>query len=555
MLSGKSWLLLLSTIALAQDVTFRSSLQEVVVPVVVRDSSGRPVGGLKVEDFQLFDRGKRQTIASFTALGNRPVPPGGSGEPVSAGAGSTAVTGAGSSAIRVPLGERSVAYVFDDLNTGFVEFARTREGALHYFEAGLPAEEMAAIYSFSGRTSLSFTTDRDKLKEAVSKLRVSRTPMHGDADPCPSVSYYLADFIVRRNDSRALEAVTRQTMDCAGQKHDEAQQIAKGAAEREVLIGDQDIRLWAATLRRVIRLLQERPAPRVLVLASSGLYSQTPKGMKAIADTVDLAAHAGVTIGTLQARGIDTMAQADSSRSSAPTALERGYYSDSVHAEENTLADLANATGGRYLGHNNDLAAGFAQLSAPPEYSYVLGFSPSALKPDGGYHELKVRLPGHGTVSLEARPGYYAPMAPKKGWAEDAIAEEVDDAVQAGDETSGIPVDAVVQTSREGKADARLSVLAEIHVKPLTLEKVNGRNHGVLMVATVIFDQDGGYVVGNRNTVNLMLRDQSLTGKEDPAVNVQSNFQVRPGSYMVRVVVCDQSSGNLSSRNVRVVVR
>lgn len=543
--------MLVCTLALAQDATFRTGVKEVLVPVVVRDSSGRPVGGLKAADFELFDRGKRQAISSFSALAGGGVRAAGAGKAESAaGAPETGAFATRAAAAR----ERSVAYVFDDVNTGFAEFARTRAAAQRYFEGRLPEGEVAAVYSFSGRTSLAFTTDRDKLENAVSRLRVSLTPGHGEANPCPYVSYYLADFIVRHDDARALEAVTQQTMDCAKLSHDVAQRVAQGAARREILIGDQDIRLWAATLRRVVRLLQERPAPRMLVLASSGLYSQTPLGIKAIAETLDLAARAGVTISTLNARGVYVPAQADASRSSAPSALERGYYSDSAYAEENTMADLANGTGGAYFRHNNDLAAGFAQLSAPPEYSYVLGFSPSPLKPDGGFHALKVRLPGRGNISVEARPGYYAPKG-AKGRAEDLVAEEIDDAVEARDEATGIPVDAAVQTIRAGKADARLSVLAKVHVRPLEFHKVEGRNHDVLTVVAVAFDQDGGYVVGNRNTINLMLRDESLEGTEDPAINVQSNFEVRPGSYLVRIVVCEQGGGDLSSRNVRVVVR
>jgi VWFA-related protein len=554
MFSGKSWAVLLCTMALAQDATFRTGVKEVLVPVVVRDSAGRPVGGLKAEDFQLFDRGRRQTISSFSALADiGSVSPNGSTEAAGTAADSTEPREPGAVSAKPAARERSVAYVFDDVNTGFVEFARTRAAALRYFQAGLPSEERAAICSFSGRTSQPFTTDRQKLEDAVSKLRVSLTPGHGDANPCPYVSYYLADLIVRHDDKRALEAATQQTADCMHAPAD-AQQLALETAQREILIGDQDIRMWAAGLRRVIRLLQERPAPRVLVLASSGLYSQTPLGIKAIADTLDLAARAGVTISTLHARGVYTMAQADAMRQTYPSSLEQGYYRDSAYAEENTLADLANGTGGTYFRHNNDLAAGFAQLSAPPQYSYLLGFSPSPLKPDGGFHALKVRLPSRGGVSVEARPGYYAPKSPK-GRAEDLVAEEIDDAVQSRDEPTGIPLDAAVQTVRAGKADARLSVLAKVHVRPLQFQKVEGRNHDVLTVVAVVFDQDGGYVVGNRNTINLMLRDETLAGKEDPAVNVQSNFEVRPGSYLVRVVVCDRGGGDLSSRNVRVVVR
>jgi len=50
------------------DVTFRTGVKVVLVPVVVRDSGGHPVGGLKADDFQVFDKRKRQTITSFTAV-------------------------------------------------------------------------------------------------------------------------------------------------------------------------------------------------------------------------------------------------------------------------------------------------------------------------------------------------------------------------------------------------------------------------------------------------------------------------------------------------------
>lgn len=74
------------------------------------------------------------------------------------------------------------------------------------------------------------------------------------------------------------------------------------------------------------------------------------------------------------------------------------------------------------------------------------------------------------------------------------------------------------------------------------------------MVA-VVFDGDGGYVTGGRNTVNLMLPNERLTAKEDPAANVQSNFQVQPGNYRVRVVVCESANGAVSTRNIAVLVR
>jgi len=48
--------------------TFQSKVNLVLVPVVVRDKNGRPVANLTKDDFQLFDKGQRQAIGSFSAI-------------------------------------------------------------------------------------------------------------------------------------------------------------------------------------------------------------------------------------------------------------------------------------------------------------------------------------------------------------------------------------------------------------------------------------------------------------------------------------------------------
>jgi VWFA-related protein len=554
------WTGLIGCAALAQvtggDATFRTGVQEVLVPVVVRDSSGRPVGGLKAADFRIFDKGKPQTIGSFRAVGpSRPEALRGAVEGLISGAAGSVKPSRPTIGSTKPVEqERSVVYVFDDLNTRFADFGRMREAAERHFHAGL-AGEVAAIRTFSGRISLPFTSDSAKLADTVKSLRVSLSVGHGEANPCPSVTFYLADYIVRLNDARALEAATQQTMDCAHLDHGDAQWMAESAAKREIFLGEQDIRVWVTTLRSAIRLLQERPAPRVLVLASSGFYAETPNGVKAIADTLDLAARASVTINALQARGIYVDAAADASRSRAPSALEQLYYRKSSISEEGALEDLAKGAGGDYFHNHNDLTKGFGDMAAPPDYSYILGFSPAALKLDGSFHALKIRVANRGSVRIEARPGYYAPHASTKAGAEAALTEEIDDAVIGRDERTDIPVDVSAEAVRSGTAPVRLSVAAKIHLKPVRYEQLAGRNHAMLTVVAVVFERDGGYVTGSRHTVNLMLPNERLTATEDPAANIQSNFQVQPGNYRVRVVVCESGDGAVSTRNIAVLVR
>ena len=46
---------------------------------------------------------------------------------------------------------------------------------------------------------------------------------------------------------------------------------------------------------------------------------------------------------------------------------------------------------------------------APPEYSYLLAFSPQNLKFDGHFHNLKVTVKGPQKLNIQSRKGYYAP--------------------------------------------------------------------------------------------------------------------------------------------------
>ena len=55
---------------------------------------------------------------------------------------------------------------------------------------------------------------------------------------------------------------------------------------------------------------------------------------------------------------------------------------------------------------SNDLDEGFRRTAYPPEYIYVLRFSPQKL--DGKFHKLKVTFSGPEKLSMQAREGYYA---------------------------------------------------------------------------------------------------------------------------------------------------
>ncbi len=63
-------------------------------------------------------------------------------------------------------------------------------------------------------------------------------------------------------------------------------------------------------------------------------------------------------------------------------------------ADADVLSELAYATGGTFVQNSNDFEGGLRRLATPPEYSYLLAFSPQNLKFDGRFHNLKVTVKG-----------------------------------------------------------------------------------------------------------------------------------------------------------------
>jgi VWFA-related protein len=547
----------------ARAATFQAKVDLVLVPVVVRDTHRRPIGNLTKDDFQLFDNGKPQTIASFSTVertkGTRENDKDTTAAPMADSGQAGSVGGKDSR-------ERYFVYLFDDVNIRFADMANVRAAALSHFQNNFAAGDHASIYSTSGKTSLEFTTDRERLEGTVSKLRWGQAAGSGGMQ-CPDVSYYIADLVVIKADSQALSGLIKYTLECAHVVNPGlAKQIALAAATRELIIGARNTQLALSTLRRAIRRLSGMPGQRVIVLASPGFFAQTPEAIKATAEVLELAAKYDVIINGLSVRGVilaeeeeDVTRRVLVSRrvppgASSPEQVWIRDRRDSARADGDVMNDLAEGTGGVFFHDNNNLRVGFEQVATAPEFSYVLGFSPTELMADGTFHSLRVRLQNEKGASVEARRGYYA-FKPDPKTSQSSTAE-LEDEIFSRDEKSDLPV--VVQTGYSKPKDAnvvKVLVTAKIDVTSLPHKDVGGRSLDSFDVATTIFDQEGGYVTGTAETVTFS-SPATAPSREDPAVTLHWEFpEIKAGSYLVRLVIREPGSKALTTINRTLMVR
>ena len=526
--------------------TFKVNVNLVLVRVVVRDSHGNAVGNLHQEDFELFDNRKPQVIKHFAM--EQP------------GSHTPAVPQEQPKSPDNPNGPlpppiaptHYVAYVFDDVHVIFGDLAHVRDAALRHL-ATLTPTDRAAIFTTSGLGNLDFTDDRDQLRQALNRLTPHPIARSTGTSDCPDVPLYLADLIVNKRDPTAFEVATYDALHCAYQDQQRflsvAAQLAESTAQGVLQAGEHESRLSLTVLNDVVRRIGVMPGQRTILLLSPGFL--TPELEYEYDEIGERALRSQVIISALNARGLYApmpLGDASSSQRISPVTQNQRmlYETAAATADEDVLAALTYETGGVLFHNNNDFDEGFRRIAAAPEYSYVLGFSPQNLKLDGKFHSLKVTVKNPSKLDIQARKGYYAPKHVADPTEE--AKQEIEEALFSQEELHDLPVDLHTQFFKSSDLEAKLAVLVHVDVKRMHFHKAEGRNQGNLTVVSGLFDRNGKFITGNQKIIDMHLKDDTLANKLGNGITVKSSFDVKPGSYLVRLVVRD-AEGELSAAN------
>jgi VWFA-related protein len=555
-------------------VPLESRVNLVPVRVVVHDSTGRAVDSLHKEDFQIKQDGQLQFITHFStemagstdnqvARGEAiPLPTDAASATVTASApdasGKPAVAPPG--ALTMPT--RFVALLFDDVHLDVGDLARTRIAAMRFIETTVRPNERLAIYTISGQHQVDFTDDRSAIRASITSLMASPV---GAYDPktqqdCLQMSYYQADLIETKGDQQAAAAALSDAVACeatvpglnAQQQAAQASALVSSTAQMAIQAGYTNSQYAVRRLQEVVRRVSALPGQRSIVLVSPGFLMSTLE--YEVSEIIDKANRANIYINTLDARGLYTVDPiGDVTRRSSPhldnatMALDLQYRTEEQRVQSDVLSDLAYSTGGFYFRNNNDLDAGFRMTAAEPEVSYLLAFVPANLKNDGKFHALSVKLTTKEKYTVQARRGYFAP---KRGVTPEQLAkQDIEDALFSQEEQQSVPIQLHLQYYKSDAQNAKLSVLTHVDLNHVGFEKSQGRNWDDLTIVAGLFDRNGNFITGEEKTLELRLKDATLQRLDQTGVTVKTNFDVKPGGYLVRLVVRDSKAAQLSARN------
>jgi VWFA-related protein len=279
--------------------TFKLRVNLVQVHVIVRSNGGKPVDGLRKEDFQLYDNGKLQPISTFAVetVQSRK-------ERTAAAEKTQQDEDAGSTSATLP--ERFVALRFDDVHLKMEDALSTRVAAGKFLDAMAPGDRVG-IFTTSGQLTQDFTSDKEVLKRKLIGL-MPRGMLNNSTTECPNVSFYAADQLEREgipslpNEPAPVEfqIFLQETAVCMPGIDPFPPTVM--TIRRVLNIGETENRDAYRQLESVVRVLSAKPGARILLFASPGFPLATLNSEAA--QLVEHANRANIVINAIDARGL-----------------------------------------------------------------------------------------------------------------------------------------------------------------------------------------------------------------------------------------------------------
>ncbi len=544
--------------------TFKAKVKVVLVDVVVTDRNNHPITGLQRNNFEIFENGERQPIASFEDhRGESPAP-----VPPRAPLPAHFYTNAPS----VPPTDSINILLLDALNTHSEDQATVRREMISYLKSIDPGPRLA-IFTLGSRLQMveGFSSDPRTLLEALNHKKWGGQPQ--------------ASTLLRSDAEDTGEQKMLQAMADEHGSNDAIQALQRFLDEVK---GTEQVSRTSMTLRALRQLAQYLsgfPGRKNLIWFSGSFPSIVFSSTQDLADdrglgiefkkTTNLLAATQIAVYPVAAQGVETQPLFQASQLPPNVVAPPGVpvsqratqgTNDQLNRESltrnfNTEAadEIASNTGGKAFYNTNGLKEALAETIALGSHYYSLSYSPNDKKMLGRYRHIQVRM-SEGHYILAYRRGYFE---------EDERHSKSDSPEQAGDPLqrlllrglpdstqitftlgvlrSNVQPEAATQPAGDNKALraplTRFSADFIIPIDSLGFEMTNdGVRHGSLELALVAYDHNGNPLNWLFRSIKTSLKPEVYPAVEKNGAQFHQEIDIPAGENYLRAGIYDLQS-------------
>lgn len=525
----------------AQETTFTSNANLVIIDANVRDRSGKVIPNLQKSDFTVFEDGKPQTISVFefqklegdTLLPAVPAvkPVATSPVPVPKNTNPAAPTTAAAKPIIRYQDRRLVAMLFDFSTMGIPEQSRIQEAALKFLREQMKPADIVAIMSASTgplKIVQDFTDDKDRLEEVVKSFQI------GAASELAGVAGNGGDDTTGEDTGTAFNA-----------------------DETEFNIFNTDKQL--ATLESAAKMLAPFPEKKALLYFSSGISKSGFDNQASLLAAVNAAKRSNVAFYPIDARGlVATAPSGDASKgasraTSSLTGSQMQSQRDSFNDSQETLSTLAIDTGGKLFVDDNDLALGMEKARDDIGSYYILGYYSTNPKMDGKYRRVEVKLNKDIQAKIDYRTGYFGEKTFAKFTAADKE-NQLQEALMLGDPLTDLSLTGELDYFRLARDRYFIPFSVKIPGAEIALAKSKGSAQTEFDFIGQVRGEHSKMVSVVRDGIKIKLADKTAAQLTARAIEYDTGFTLPPGKYTFKFLARENETGKMGTYETKFTI-
>ncbi len=541
--------------AASRGSTVKTSVDEVLLDLIVRDKKGKPVTDLKPEDITVADNGAKQTLTSFRLV-----------------SGSEALTSSGAKTTLDPLRQiRLVTLAFEAM-TEADQRKLARTAAIDLIKGDQGTNVLYAVVVINTQLFVlqQFTNDKAALTKAIERATGGLSGS-GFASESNTILAELKRNLGGQNGADQqgnLLAAASQTASQPVNNGADALQAKLASVMLDMLrmdaaVASQGARLTLSALRALVDGQRSIPGRKSVVYFTWGMYL-TPELDVPFHSLMSTANRDNVTFYSVDTRGVMTSAQNagargqlnGAARASATTmtktsgAVTRDEVMASDNAEvsaranvQESIRDLAESTGGFLIGDSNDLRVPLRHVNEEISSYYEVSFNPGIQNYDGSFRKIAVNANRKDLV-IHARNGYFALPPEARAAGLQSFEVPLLKILSDGTNSEAVKFRAGVILQQPYNEGTAVSVLMEVPLHELQ-PKTDTASHTLDLhcsLATLVKDAKG-------EVVHKLTRDRSFQVTPDQLKlgNFLDKTMVTlpAGKYTMESVVMDRESGKI----------